>query len=294
MPEYSEIIAGQSAQAATRWVAGAIRKPRQVSTEGLPEPERPALKELERMVRERGGGQILDEQSGEPVADPSGPLFCPDGMFDRVEDREPAKLVLRSALQAPRPVHVLLRGSPASGKSDLLRCCAEQIPRARYAVGGMTTPSGMVQHLLERPGTSLLVIDELDKVRDASDYAALYELMESGQVPVMKHDQTELVRWRGRVFAAANDTERIPSALISRFRVVELADYTPEQLLHVNRVVAEREGVSAKRAAQIARLTSSRGSDPRDARDLARLAGEDGELEGLLEHSSSPKAGKGR
>lgn len=292
MPEYSEIIAGQSAQAATSMVAGFVRRPKRVKTDDLGEPERPALKDLERMVRERGGGQILDEQTGEPVFDPSGPLFVTDGMFDAIEGRESEKAVLTAALQAPRPVHVLLVGDPASGKSDLLRCCAT-IPRARYAVGGMTTSSGMVDYLLEQPGTSIVLIDELDKA-DPGDYAALYELMESGQVPRLQHGKTEVLKWRGRVFAAANTTDRIPSALLSRFRVVQLRPYSREQLHRINRLVAEREGVSAKRAHQIADLTAGRSNDPRDARDLARMAGEDGELEGLLEHVGAPKAGKGR
>lgn len=294
MPEYREIVVGQSARALTNWAAAAVRKPRQIRTDDLPDPPRPALEAAEKMLRERGGGGVLAELDGsEPVLDPSGPLYCPDGMFDGLEGHEGAKTMLRAALAAPRPVHVLLVGEPATGKSDLLRSCMA-IPRARYAVGGMVTPSGMVEYLLEQPGTSIVLIDELDKVREPGDYAALYELMESGQVPRMVHGKTEVLRWRGRVFAAANETDRVPQALLSRFRVVQLQSYNRQQLLHVNRVVAEREGVSAKRAVQIAELTAGRSNDPRDARDLARMAGEDGELAGLLEQVGAPKRPRSR
>ena len=118
--------------------------------------------------------------------------------------------------------------------------------------------------------------------------------MESGTVPRLQHGKTEILHWRGRIFAAANSIERIPDALLSRFVVVECPPYSPEQLRHINRVVAGREGLSAKRADQIADAAAARSNDPRDARDLARLAGEDGELEGLLEHMGSPKPRRAR
>jgi hypothetical protein len=290
LPEYREIVASQSGQIVTRWLGSRIRKPRQIDAE-LPEPDRPALRAAEQLMAERGPGPIFDPDG--PAPDPSGPLFTPNGLFDSVEDREPAKVMMQAALQAPRPVHVLLVGDPASGKSDLLRCCADSIPRARYAVGGMTTSSGIVDYLLERPGTSIVLIDELDKA-DPGDYAALYELMESGQVPRLQHGKTEVLRWRGRVFAAANETDRIPQALLSRFRIVRLEPYTREQLATINRVVAQREGVSAKRADEIADLMAERSTDPRDARDLARLAGESGELGPLMEQVSAPKPVKSR
>lgn len=285
MPEYRELFVEQGTSIVSSGLANAIRRSkREVELEAPAEPpERPALRAAEELLARHGRSPRGLDQAEDAAIDPSGPLFYPDGIFDQVEDREQAKAMLKAALAAPRPVHILLVGDPASGKSDLLRCCAEQIPRARYAVGGMTTSSGIVGYMLEQPGTSLLVIDELDKFKDPGDYAALYELMESGQVPRLQHGNTEILRWRGRVFAAANQTERIPQALLSRFRSVRLQAYTREQLLQINRVVAEREGVSAKRAGEIAELTAGRSNDPRDARDLARLAGEQGELGPLLE-----------
>ena len=70
-----------------------------------------------------------------------------------------------SWLDRSAAVHVLLEGDPASGKSQLLQCVA-RLPHTRYAVGGMTTSSGMVDFLLERSvlasyGATLIAVSSL-------------------------------------------------------------------------------------------------------------------------------------
>lgn len=287
MPDYGPIIAKQSVQSLTTFVAARIRQPKAIKTDDLPLADRPALKAAERLVAT--GAPAEGESTIEIV---NGPMLFPDGLFSAIEDREPAKLVLERAIRSPRPVHVLLEGEPASGKSQLLMACLT-MPGTRYAVGGMTTSSGLVDFLLEKRTTQLVLIDELDKA-DPADYAALYSLMESGQVPRLQHGKTEVLHWRGRIFAAANSTAKIPDALLSRFVIVQCPPYSPEQVRAINRKIGEREGLSAKRSAQLADAAAARSSDPRDARDLARLAGEDGEIDGLLEHLGRPKAGKTR
>lgn len=287
MPTYREIVIGQGAQGLTSMVAARLRQPRPIKLdEDRPEPERPALRAAERLA---STGSPDEGESTSEIANPAGPLMFPDGLFDSVLDRAECKLVLERAIKSARPVHVLMVGDPASGKSELLQCCAT-MPGTRYAVGGMTTSAGLVEYLLERRAvTKMILIDELDKAREMSDYAALYELMERGEVPLMIHGKTEVVRWRGRVFAAANSTDRIPEALQSRFVVVRLAAYTPAQLREINHAIVQREGLSGARAHTIAESVASRSTDPRDARDVARLAGEDGDLEPIIAQVTSRK-----
>lgn len=284
MPGYREIVVGQGTQASVNYLAARLRQPKAVELKDEPEPERPALEALEKLTRD---GTPPEGESAQEIA--AGPLMFPDGLFASVQGREPEKRILEAAIKSSRPTHVLLVGDPASGKSELLQCCS-RMPGTRYAVGGMTTSSGLVEYLLERrASTRLILIDELDKARDMSDYAMLYELMESGRAPVMMHGRTEELRWRGKIFAAANSTERIPDALRSRFTELHLRPYSPAELRSINRVIVEREGMSAERAAHIADRVAARSHDPRDAVKVARLAGPDGEVDTIIDQVTARK-----
>lgn len=277
--EYKALIVRQGAQVATQFVAARVRSRSASKLEAPPEPERPALAAAE---------QLLANPEAEPgqAIGPDGtvvelPYSVPDGLFDGILLRENEKVVLLNALRSPKPVHVLMRGDAASGKSQLLQEIAT-LPRSRYAVGGATTSAGLLDYLLEQPNTRNLVIDELDKA-DPRDLYALYSLMESGIVTRLQHDDQVQRIHKVWVFAAANDLTRIPPALLSRFVRLELKPYSAAELLAVNRHVLEQDGLSPARAQAIAAAAAARSHDPRAARDLGRLVGEDGEIGPMLE-----------
>src|SRR5882672_2424976 len=276
MPEYREIVIDQGARTVTSFIANRIRQPKPLKIDDIPEPDRPALRAAEQLVA--SGRPSEGESAGELAAGP--PMYV-EGMFSQVEDRDSAKLVLKRAIRSPKPVHVLMVGDPASGKSQLLQCCMA-LPNCRYAVGGATSSSGLIEYLLEKRSTQILLIDELDKA-DMRDLHALYGLMESGMVTRLQHNATEQYTRRVRVFAAANSAEKLPEALRSRFVEVRLEPYSHEQVRQINRVIVEREGIAPARAQQIADAAAARSRDPRDARDIARLAGDDAELEPIIE-----------
>jgi MoxR-like ATPase len=285
--DYRVVAARQTASFATSWLAGKVRDRRpKVKPEDIPEPDRPALREAEKLLagQEPAPGQSV----GELVA---GPLLVPDDLFVDVEDRDEAKLVLIRALRAKEPVHVLLSGPAATGKSELLKSIA-RLPNSRWAAGGATSSSGLIEYLLERPGTQILIVDELDKA-DMRDLHALYGLMQSGQVSRLQHGATESFTRKVRVFASANDLSKIPSPLLSRFWQVSCRPYTGEQLRAINQRTGEREGLSPAAAARLSERVSARTSDPRVARDLARMGGPDGEIDDLLEHVTRPQPAKG-
>lgn len=269
--DYRKIAAEQAARAAAGYAAQRVRDG--VSSKPLerpPQPERPALTAAEQLLNR------ADLDPGQEIG-PDGtvielPFAVPGDLFGRIEDREDAKPVLIGALRSKEPVHVLMVGPAATGKSQLLQAIAK-LPRSRYAVGGATTSAGLLDYLLDQPGTRNLVIDELDKAETADLYA-LYSLMESGIVTRLQHDDQVHRIHKVWVFAAANSADKIPDALLSRFVRLDLRPYTPEQLRHINRVILEREGISPARAAEIAEAAASRSPDPRAARDLGRLVGE--------------------
>jgi MoxR-like ATPase len=283
--DYRVIAARQAAGFGTSWLAERVRnrhtgKP----AEPAPEPDRKALRDAEKLL----AGQ--EPEGGTAAELVAGPLLVPDDLFVEIEDRDEAKLVLIRALRAKEPVHVLLDGPAATGKSELLKAIA-RLPNSRWAAGGATSSSGLIEYLLERPGTQILIVDELDKA-DMRDLHALYGLMQSGQVSRLQHGATESFTRKVRVFASANDLSNIPSPLLSRFWRVTCRPYTPEQLRAINKRTAEREGLSPAAATRLSDQVSARTSDPRVARDLARMGGPDGEFDDLLAHVTPPKAGK--
>jgi MoxR-like ATPase len=281
--DYRVIAARQSASFATTWLANRV-KGRRKPEAPLPEPDRPALRSAEKLI----AGTAEPGESG--VGLETLPMLVPDDLFVDVEDRDEAKLVLIRALRAREPVHVLLDGPAATGKSELLKSIA-RLPNSRWAAGGATSSSGLIEYLLERPGTQILIVDELDKA-DMRDLHALYGLMQSGQVSRLQHGATEQFTRKVRVFASANDISKIPSPLLSRFWRVTCRPYTAEQLRAINRRTGEREGLSPAAADRLAGQLGSRTTDPRVARDVARMAGPDGEFDDLLPHVGAPKSGK--
>jgi hypothetical protein len=56
-----------------------------------------------------------------PVVEPDGRYHVPPRLFDEIEGHEPVKRILRRALEAEKPVHMLLVGPPGCGKNQLLQ-----------------------------------------------------------------------------------------------------------------------------------------------------------------------------
>jgi hypothetical protein len=194
----------------------------------------------------------------------------PPDLFEAVEGHDLVKRVLRLALEATRPVHVLLVGPPASAKSLLLDELA-RLPGSRLAVGVSTTRAGLTEWLLANPECRYLLIDEADQLsmRDAS---ALLTVMESGRVVRLQHGRQESERRAVWVFAAANGEPR-SAALRSRFVVCGLAPYRRDEYERaVVTALVRREGADPESARAIAHLVGARSRNVRDARSIWRLS----------------------
>ncbi len=206
----------------------------------------------------------------------------PPRLFDPIEGHEAAKRILKRALLAPRPVHVLLVGPPGSGKTQFLQRIAT-LPNSRYATGPTISSSGLFTYLLEHPATQRLVIDELDKAAEADLYVLL-TLMESGKLTRLQHraieEETRIV-W---IFAAANDDSAFPEPLRARFVRLEFHPYSEKEAEAViERILVKREGLPPGRARQIARAVAARSRDPRDAVQIALLTRHGEPIEAVLE-----------
>ncbi len=215
------------------------------------------------------------------------PISIPSDLFASIIGYEDVKEFLTRAVLAPRPVHVLLEGPPASAKTLFLKELA-RLPMSHVALGGTSTRAGLTEALLTyRP--RILLIDEVETIDNGRDYSALLHLMENEEIVETKYGRHTRVPLRCRVFAAGNDAFRLPSALLSRFGgrrgVIRFRAYTTPEFFHVaSNVLVEREGVSMEFAERVTTATLNFGSrDVRMAVRLARMARNEGDLAGLTE-----------
>ncbi len=205
-----------------------------------------------------------------PPEDDALPPGLPADAFDVIVGHELAKNLVRRALGAPRPVHVLLTGPPGTAKSLFLTDVA-RIPGARYALGSSTTKAGLLDYLMAQPGCRVLVIDELDKA-NMQDLSALLSIMETGLLSRLQHGRTEHERRLIWVVAGANRTDHLPAELLSRFAVRHIPEYQAQEFQRVVvGVLTRREGIDPELAREIAQRLTGYTVDVRTAVRAARL-----------------------
>lgn len=196
----------------------------------------------------------------------------PGDLFDIIIGHRDKKEIIHRCLDAERPIHALFWGSVASAKTLMLEEL-RRLPSSYFVLGSRLSKAGLFEILFQnRP--RYLIIDELDKVDNQSDLAALLSLMERGHISETKyrrHRELDLVTW---VMASANRVNKIPEELMSRFIPLRFRDYTPDEFIEVVvTLLTEREGLPDWLALHIAQavLRIFRNRDVRDALQCARL-----------------------
>ncbi len=163
-------------------------------------------------------------------------------------------------------VHLLLVGPPASGKTQFLEALAS-LPCSVMTMAASSTRAGLEELLFGNP--LYLLIDELEKVKDARDLDVLLGVMWGGKLRINKSGRHVEMSVRTRVVAAANSLRGLRQALLSRFAVIEFKEYTKEEYINIvkwaterdpeARRAAERDGGIEKRATEVAETMYKRG-----------------------------------
>jgi MoxR-like ATPase len=197
------------------------------------------------------------------------------GLFDDIIGFEDVKSLFGMAIKAERPVHLLLCGPPSSGKS-LFMSSLTRLERSYYAVGSSSTKSGIFDYLFEyRP--RYFIIDELEKM-NKKDQTSLLNLMESGILSELKHNQKRSTQVKTWVFASCNSTDKLLLPLLTRFRDIHFKPYREEEFVKIVVNVLDREeGVDKDIALLIADGVYNRlkSSNIRECVRIARLAKND-------------------
>lgn len=199
-------------------------------------------------------------------------IMLPDDIFEDIIGHDDVKELLRAALLAKKPVHVLLAGPPALAKSlflwDIERVYGEQ---AVWLVGSATSKAGLWDLMAERE-PQVLLIDELDKM-NAADTAALLSLMEGGRLVRAKKARSLDVTVPIKVIAATNQVVKLSPELKSRFAIRKLKPYeAAEYRTVVKGVLVRREEICPELAEEIAQKLEGKSQDVRDAVRVARLS----------------------
>lgn len=212
--------------------------------------------ELTDKVLRKISGEKVDLELTEPEERLPGDFLATLVGYDDLKE-----IVIRS-LRAEKPLHILLIGPPASGKSILLSEIG-RLPRSRFALGGGASKAGITQLLAEqRP--RYLIIDEIDKA-NSEDLSTLLSLMESGLVSITKGNRQEQVRMKTWVFAGGNSLKGMAPELASRFHIVHMEPYTVEDFVIVaERVLTMREDTTPDISKLIAGTVAQRSLDIRD------------------------------
>lgn len=203
-------------------------------------------------------------------------------IFDGVVGHEGALAVTRSALREG-DVHVMFEGPPACGKSALMLAIEDRIPGAIYRDGKSITAAKLRDRLKEDP--SIFIIDEIDAL-DNRAYDELALPLEHGRVQRDTAKESYDIEIGTQMIAACNDSMELPQNIRSRFRTVELSKYSDDDYLTlcgemlpdmVEWISTHEEGREIGRIV----METTGETDPRDARDVARLAGNMDEVPGM-------------
>jgi Holliday junction DNA helicase RuvB len=192
-----------------------------------------------------------------------------EDLFSEIYGHEDVKQLFQFSIRSVKPIHILLSGPPASGKTLFLMSLLK-FPNSKYYLGGQTSKAGLTEILLrEKP--EYLIIDELDKM-NSKDYDALLSLMETGRVVRCKMKLWAEEQLNTKVYGACNYIEEIPQELLSRFLVVEFKEYSREEFINVSKhVLKVREGLSDEEAEAVSDMLADLTRDVRDSVKAGRL-----------------------
>lgn len=211
--------------------------------------------------------QTLSEPASQPEHE------VPSDLFDSIVGYADVKALVRYALEAEKPAHLLLSGPPASAKTMFL-LELRRLPQSYYALAATLTAAGLADILFVYEPRFIL-IDEVERLAP-EHIGVLNSLMATGIVSETKHGKTRELELDTRVFAAGIRVEKLPQDLLSRFTKLHFDPYTEREFIEVSqKVLTSRENTSREDAEYIAKSLwqlHGKNADIRQCVQIARLS----------------------
>ena len=187
--------------------------------------------------------------------------------FDSIQGYDDLKEIIIRALDSDENYNLLFVGPPASSKTLFLQGILDIKKDGVFFDGSNAT--SRILDVLEEERPKIILIDELDKM-PRQFQNQLLNFMESGRVKVdMQKKQYDFEIKGAKVFATANEINRLSKPLQSRFRKLFLPRYTEEQFLDVSEKVLSKTSPSIAR--YIAANVWKNGGDIRDVISIGKL-----------------------
>jgi Holliday junction DNA helicase RuvB len=152
-------------------------------------------------------------------------------LFDSIIGYDEHKEILKRIIENEKPMHVLLLGSPATAKT-LFLLELTKIPNSIYVTPYITF-SGLFDYLDTEP--PLLLIDQIDNIKYSDVYRLLIDLCEYGIITKTSYNEKINKIVKTKVIATANNTKRIPQALLSRFLILQFKRYSEEEFINISK-----------------------------------------------------------
>jgi len=188
--------------------------------------------------------------------------------FKEIIGHYETKEILNKAIVSKNPVHILLVGRPGSAKTLFLLEINRLFKSSIFVVGSNTTKAGLTNHLFDsRP--KYVLVDELEKM-SYSDQNSLLHLMENGMVSETKINKTREILLHSSVFASANSCTKISQALLSRFLVIKIPDYSFEEFMDIAIFQLKKEKMDEMTARAISQSVWQE-LENRDIRDVIKI-----------------------
>lgn len=208
-------------------------------------------------------------------------------LFDNIGGYENFKQIFIKALNANKPVHILMVGAPATGKTEFLLNIyghKDYKKKTLFCLGANSSKAGILNQLFtERP--RYLCIDEIEHM-SIQDKTVLLSLMENGIIAenkIRKTRETQLKTW---VFATTNHLTKIPDPLLSRFLILRFKPYTKDEFIEIAcKIMTDKEDADPDFAKFIAEATYEYlgATNPRNCQKVARMAKNEADARMILE-----------
>ena len=198
------------------------------------------------------------------------PSIIPDNLFDIIVGHDNIKTIVKYAIDANKPVHLLFSGPPASAKTLFLMELAK-LPSSYYCLAQTTSQAGL-SNLLFIYQPDFLLIDEVERL-SGDHIGVLNSLMATGIISESKYGKTRSMELTTKVFAAGIRVNLLPKDLMSRFTKLKFDAYVEAEFIRVAiKVLTSLENSSEELATEIAKSVWAKTETSSDIRGCVQVA----------------------